>query len=228
MSITATEQDGLQLTMQDEPHALLQSDELGVLAQTLNGMGVRVEVGRAHVGVVAERPALVLRVGGASGPVISASSRGVDFGRTWDGLDGDLHTVASIAIPALLVAYPEASSANVPWALDIAAELAVLMLSTQPPERAVLHIAVPQMLTGRVPHVVSSERAARALFVAGKMTVSPFRWGGSTLEFGVEQEQWVNAAVRVLSPRLGGTSGFCGCCSSNDAAAYVSNYSERS
>ncbi|MFM0339259.1 hypothetical protein [Paraburkholderia fungorum] len=228
MSITAPAQKRLQLTMQDEPHALLQSYELGVLAQTLSGMGVPVEVGRAHVGVVAERPALVLRVGGASGPVISASSRGVDFARTWDGLDDDVHTLASISTPALLVAYPEASRANVPWALDIASELAVLMLSTPPPERTVLHIAVPQVLTGRVPHVVSTERAARAFFLAGKVTVSPFRWSGSALAFGVEQEQWFNAAVRVLSPRLGGTSGFCGCCPSNDAAVYVSNYSERS
>jgi hypothetical protein len=224
---TVPEQNGLQLTMQDEPQALLPACELGVLAQTLSGMGMPVEVGRARVGAVDGRPALVLRVGRAGGPVISKTSRGVDFERTWNGTDDDVHTVASISTPALLVAHAEGSRANVPWALDIASELAVLMLSTQPPECTILHIAVPQVLTGRVPHIVSSERAARAFFLAGKVTVSPFRWDDFALEFGVEQEQWANAAVRILSPRLGGTAGFCGCCSSNDAVAYVSNYSER-
>jgi hypothetical protein len=213
--------------MQDEPRELLHSPEFGWLAKTLSGMGVPVEVDSVQAGSVAERPAPVLRVGHIGGPVISEISLGVNFERIWGDTDIDIHRIASASSPVLLVASVKDSGTNVRWALDIASELAVLMLSTHPPDGTVLHIAVPEMLTGRAPHVASTEARARAFFLAGKVTLSPFRWGDSTLKFGVEQEQWAIAAVRTLSPRLGGASGFCGCCSSNDAAAYVYNYSER-
>jgi hypothetical protein len=213
--------------MQDDQQELIKFPELGVLGQTLSGMGVAVEIGYAQAGAVAERTAAVLRVGGAGGPVISESSHGVDFKRIWDGTDDDVRVVASVSTPALLVAYATASRSNAPWALDIASEFAVLMLSRQPPEGTVLQIVVPKVLTGRMPHVVSSENAARAFFLAGKMTLSPFRRVASAWEFGVEQEEWARAAASALAPRLGGASGFCGCCTANDAAAYFSNYSER-
>ncbi|SOE86824.1 hypothetical protein SAMN05446935_7340 [Burkholderia sp. YR290] len=213
--------------MQDEQRALLRFPELGSLAITLSGSGIPVELGCAQAGSAAGQRSTVLRVGGASGPVISEGREGVDLKRIWQGADADVESVASISTPALVVAYAEGSRANVPWALDIASELAVLMLSTPPPECIILHVAIPKVLTGRVPHIVGSESAARAFFLAGKVTLSPFRWNGSTYEFGVEQEQWAIAAVRALSSRLGGVSGVCDCCSGGDAAVYVSNYSER-
>lgn len=203
--------------------ALLHSAEFGVLARTLSSAGLPVEFGRPPDGTFDGQPLSVLRVGGAEGPLIAEMRGDVSFERIEDAVE----IVASISTPALLISHAESSRADIPWALDIASELAILMLSTPPPEGTVLHVAVPHGLTGRVPHVVSSARAARALFMAGKITLSPLRWRGSTFDFGVEQEQWVIEGMRVLEPRLGGTSGLCGCCSANDAAAYVSNYSER-
>ena len=214
--------------MQAEQHELLQTFELGVLAQTLSGIGLPVEVGCAQIDAAAGRQASMLRVGRDGGPVILETSRTLDFARLWDGTDDEANLIASVSTPALLVACATRSRTNVAWALDIASEIAILMLATPPPDRTVLHVAVPEVLTGSVPHVVSSESAARALFLAGKVTLSPFRWDHSMLRFGVEQEHWAKAAVDVLSPRLGGGAGFCGCCSSHGAAAYVSNYSERS
>ena len=208
--------------MREERQALLHSTGVGALARTLSSAGLPVEFGGPPDGVFDDQPLTMLRVGGPEGPLIAEMRGDVSFERIEDAVE----IVASISTPALLVAYAESSSADVAWALDIASELAILMLSTPLPEGTVLHIAVPDVLTGRVPHVVSSARAARALFMAGKMTLSPLRWRGSTFDFGVEQEQWVVDGMRVLEPRLGDPSGLCGCCSANDAAAYVSNYSE--
>jgi hypothetical protein len=200
--------------MDDQQRALSRA-ALGVLAQTLSGVGMPVEFGG------------VLRVGGAGGPVISETDHAVDFARLWAGKDDAVCALASASPLAVVVAYAGDSRAHAAWALDIASEFAVLMLSTTPPDGTVLHVAVPQVLTGRMPHVASSQGAARAFFHAGKLSLSPFRWNGSALEFDAGREQWAVDAVRVLSPRFGGVSGVCGCCLGNEAAAYVSNYSDR-
>jgi hypothetical protein len=209
--------------MREEPQVSFHSTTFGVLARTLSNAGLPVESGQLSDDASKGRALPVLRIDGAEGPVIAEMHGDVAFDRIEDAVG----LVASISTPALLVAYAESSRVDVAWALDIASELAVLMLSLRPPEGTVLHVAVPPRLTARVPHVVSSARAAHALFLAGMMTISPLRWCGSTCGFDVEPEQWSIKAMRALAPRLGGTPGLCGCCSANDAAAYVSNYSER-
>ena len=226
--MTMRERYGPQSSMQDDQQELIKFPELGVLGQTLSGMGVAVEIGYAQAGAVAERTAAVLRVGGAGGPVISESSHGVDFKRIWDGTDDDVRVVASVSTPALLVAYATASRSNAPWALDIASEFAVLMLSRQTPEGTVLQIRGGSKGIDRknASRRQFRERSAR-IFPCRKDDAIPFRRVASAWEFGVEQEEWARAAASALAPRLGGASGFCGCCTANDAAAYFSNYSER-
>jgi hypothetical protein len=213
--------------MREESQAPLHSAEFDALAQMLGSAGLPLESGHLLDKAFDGQPLSMLRVGRAGGPVIAEMRGGVAFEQLQDGTDAGIRAVASISTPALLISHARSSRVDVAWALDLASELAVLMLSTRPPEATVLHVAVPQVLTGRVPHVVSSARAARALFLAGKMTLSPLRWCGSTFGFGVEQEQWAIEGMRVLAPRLGGTTGLCGCCLGDDAAAYFSNYSER-
>ncbi len=203
------------------------------------GLSVRMDVkewngGALHLHLLAapqdarhETRASTLLASARNGLVLSGVNFGVDFERLWSDADGFIAACASPVHPTLLISHEAESTNNVPWALELAAELAIVMISAPPPRDTVLHVAVPASLSARRPHVADSGHAARALFSAGHVAVSPLRHLADTVVFGPEQESWAIAALHLLAPRLGGAQSPCDCCIGSRLSVFQSNYSER-
>lgn len=161
------------------------------------------------------------------GLVLSGINFGVDFNCLWCDSEDFLLAASSHSIPSLYVSHEENTNTNVAWAIELAAELAILMLWTPPPRHTALHVAVPGSLSSRTPRLATSTANAWELFRSGQVTVSPLCLSDCSLEFGPEQGRWAHDALRAIGLRLTGHQSACACCAAAGSSVFQSNYSER-
>jgi broad specificity polyphosphatase/5'/3'-nucleotidase SurE len=114
------------------------------------------------------------------------------------------------------------------WSAEVACEWAYWMIASPPPPASAVEIRVPGSLKNRLikraingdtlhDHGSPSEKGtpcADMILASGHVSVAPLFFGGDAPQIRERLDQWLNASLHALNPRLGAGESACvgGCC----------------